>query len=702
MSGNELHPVLLRQLKRCGVADLTEPPDAAGWAKLLKRISGSYVGADEDRYTLERSMELSQRELSELHGRIATEHERLNAVFDSQDAGVLEVDASGHIQRMNHSAERLLDFAYLPGVTQPAVVLVDLRQADGALVLPRALAAGTEVREPVCNLLTAGRLVAVSVVVTPLRRADGMGAVVAITDVSELREANRAAEDARVAAEAAQRADRAKSDFLANMSHELRTPLNAVIGYSEMVAEDLEGTEVEHLIPDVERVHAAGHHLLRLINDILDLSKVEAGRMELVEEDVDLAAIIRDCVETTQPMATSNATSIVVEPLDALPAVRGDEMRVRQCLLNLLSNAAKFTRGGSVRVHYDVTEEDLLLHVSDTGIGMSPEQAAVVFEAFQQADSSTTREYGGTGLGLALTKRFMQMMRGNITVRSVPGEGSTFTLMLPVARDVGVASEPRVVSVSGADEAALVVVVEDDVASGELLLRSLEREGYRVRLYASGREGLTAIRELRPDAVVLDVMLPDLDGWSILSALKADDACADIPVVLHTMLDDRELGYSLGAADFLAKPVERSQLMRTLRKHTGQERDGTVLLVEDDEALRDLTGRTLKRDGWSVAEAENGAVALAYLGEAEVLPQCVLLDLMMPVMDGFAFLERVRSDRRLAPLPVVVLTARSLSRTEADWLASQSVRVLRKGSSARGQLLNEVRRRIAEASGQGR
>jgi GAF domain-containing protein/CheY-like chemotaxis protein len=487
-------------------------------------------------------------------------------------------------------------------------------------------------------------------------------------------------------------ADRHKSEFLANMSHELRTPLNAIIGYSEMLQEDAADLGAEQFTDDLKKINAAGKHLLELINAVLDLSKIEAGKMELYLETFDVAGLVQDIAAVVQPLAAKNANRLDLQCPSEIGTMRADLTKVRQALFNLLSNACKFTERGSVTLTAAREAMDgqdwLTFAVSDTGIGMTPEQLARLFEAFSQADAATTRKYGGTGLGLALSRRLCRMMGGDVTVESEAGRGSTFTIRLP-ARVVEPREESAAAAAPGAPGpviAGTVLVIDDEPAVRDLMQRFLTKEGFRVVPAAGGEDGLRLARELRPDAITLDVMMPGMDGWAVLAALKADPTVADIPVIMLTIVDDRNLGYALGASDYLTKPIDRERLVSVLTKYR---RDLPVLVVDDDAALRQLLRRMLEPEGYTVVEAENGRVALERLRTTS--PSVILLDLMMPEMDGFEFVTEFRRHEAWRAIPVVVITARDLSREDHERLNGYVQRILQKGAHGRDQLLGEVR-----------
>jgi len=518
-----------------------------------------------------------------------------------------------------------------------------------------------------------------------------------------------------------QQANRAKSLFLANMSHELRTPLNAILGYSEMLFEMAEEQKLDGFCADLGKISSAGKHLLALINDILDLSKIEAGKMELFLESFDLGKMIDEVVSNMEPMVEKNHNTMQLNRAPDLGFMHADQIKVRQGLSNLMSNAIKFTQEGTITLEAGRRVMDgadwIEFRVTDTGIGMTPEQIVKLFQDFTQADASTTRKFGGTGLGLALTRRFCQIMGGDVTVRSVAGEGSTFTMSLPAvvrqAQSEATASpiEPGVpvtptngngvLDPSGGSmppASTCVLVIDDDPAQRDLLERFLSKEGFCVRTAASGETGLTLARLLQPIAITLDVMMPEMDGWSVLSELKADQDLRDIPVIMLTMVDDPDRGFTLGAAEYLTKPVDRQGLAQTLRKYAGPNPPCPVLLVEDDAATRATTRGILEREGWAVTEAENGKVAIECM-EREC-PILILLDLMMPEMDGFEFADCIRLHAKWHSIPIVVLTAKDLTAEERKRLNGSVETILLKDSNSREVLLNQVRELVANCAAQ--
>ena len=525
------------------------------------------------------------------------------------------------------------------------------------------------------------------------------------TQLGRVLERSRAQEQLRSAKDDAEAATIAKSQFLANMSHELRTPLNAIIGVSEMLHEDAEASGETAIIDPLQRIVRAGRELLYLINDILDLSKIEAGKLDLLVERFDISTVIEEALATTQPAAQRNNNRLSVRYDERLGDMVADPARVRQIVLNLLSNACKFTENGEITI--DALRELrggrdwLRLSVADTGIGMTDEQMSRLFREFSQADASTTRKYGGTGLGLAISRRLCNHMGGDISVESTPGRGSTFTISLPMSPDISANGNTRRLQPAQSSMAQTgsntVLVVDDDPTVCEMMQRYLAREGFHVVTAADGDEGLRIAREILPSVITLDVVMPEKDGWDVLKLLKSDRKLAHIPVVMLTIIDERNKGYTLGASDYLVKPVDREQLISILEKHRQPDTENKILVVEDDTDMRRRLCSTLSDEGWKVGEAENGRVALDCL--SELRPNLILLDLMMPEMDGFQFLSALRDHDLHQRIPVVVVTGADLSEEERSHLNGGVERVLCKSAYSRDELFAEVRTLVAHYVG---
>ena len=524
------------------------------------------------------------------------------------------------------------------------------------------------------------------------------------TDITEQRLAEARLEAAR---EAAESANRAKSQFIANMSHELRTPLSAVIGYSGMVAEEIEELGHTGLVEDVKKIEANARHLLGLINDVLDLSKIEAGRMTVEAVPFVVTDMIDEVMAAATPLAAKKNNRLVLAlppdlgSLGSLGSMHTDEVKVRQCLLNLIGNAAKFTENGTVTLRAarvsDGDEDWLSFSVEDTGIGMTPEQLTKLFGRFVQADESTTRQFGGTGLGLSITRAFCRKLGGDVTVDSVHGKGSTFTISLPArlgegaAEGDGDAQAPQGAPARG----DIVLVVDDDSAARDLLTRFLQREGFAVKTARDGREGLALARQHRPKVVLLDVEMPDMDGWGMLQALRSDPALHETPVIMVSVLHERSVGFAMGANEYLTKPIDWGQLKRVMERFEDGGGGRRVLVVDDEPDARGWIGAMLSRDGWIADVAVNGRDALDKVDRA--MPDLIVLDLMMPVMDGFAFLRALRARRDADRVHVVVLTAKEVTRAERADLERGADRVLQKGSLDLDELRAELRRLVPEA-----
>jgi PAS domain S-box-containing protein len=526
------------------------------------------------------------------------------------------------------------------------------------------------------------------------------GTVTTWTDITTIKQREAELADLvqrlEIARDEAEEASRTKSSFLANMSHELRTPLNAIIGLTELLCDNAARFGTEKALEPLRRVLRAGRHLLNLINDILDLSKIEAGKMDLTLETVAIQPVVEEVLGTAQPLAEPNKNELELDCPDGIGSVYADNMRLRQILLNLLSNACKFTKDGTVRLTVGRTEEAgqhwVDFSVADTGIGLTEEQLGRLFQEFTQADASTTRQFGGTGLGLAISRRLCRLMGGDITVTSAPGEGSTFTVRLPVqASPLMPVGETGAVATSPAASESVrgtVLVIDDDATARELIATHLAGEGFAVETAANGVDGLKTARLLAPAAIILDVLLPDIDGWTVLAALKGEPALADIPVVIVTIVDEQRRGIALGAAGYLTKPIDRERLVEILSRLRVAGAPGSVLVVEDEEEQRQLVRESLGTRGWTVREAANGRLALDAL--AVELPDVILLDLMMPEMDGFELVAALQANAAWRDIPVVVVTALDLTAEDRRRLSGSVEQILSKHAFPPSELMARV------------
>ena len=487
-------------------------------------------------------------------------------------------------------------------------------------------------------------------------------------------------------------ANRMKTQFLTSVSHELRTPLNSIIGYTELVLSGTYGPLNETQENRLEKVVRNGQNLLNLINDVLDLNRIEAGHVALNPRTLSTPDLLETALAAVEPQAAIKQLEIVRDFADA-PPLYADELRARQIVTNVLANAVKFTHEGQITLRAFAHEGQIRIEVSDTGIGISPDQAEAVFAEFQQADNSTTRRYEGTGLGMAITKRLVELHGGAIWFESTPGEGTTFFLTLPAAPEPAVEGG-RVEAVSNG--AACVLVIDDSLEARELLADTLAGAGYTVRTAGSGAEGLAVARSLQPDAITLDVMMPGQDGWATLRQLKDMPETRHIPVIMVSIVDNHPLALTLGAHDTLTKPIALNSLLTTLEHTLAEPRpEAPVLVVDDSPDDRQLLAESLTRAGYTVEAVAGGAAALDWL--AAHVPRLVLLDWVMPEVSGFDVLAAIRRDARLAHLPVIVITGKDLTPAEQALLRDRCAELVRKGYGGKALLLEAVQSAIAGA-----
>jgi PAS domain S-box-containing protein len=499
-----------------------------------------------------------------------------------------------------------------------------------------------------------------------------------------------------------ERANRMKSDFLASMSHELRTPLNAIIGFSDLLAEQTAGSLAAKQLRFVNHIQQGARHLLALINDILDLSKVEAGRLELNRENVSVPVVLAEVLTSIRPAAAAKDIA-VHSSIGTEVMVFADRIRFKQILVNLLGNAVKFTpEGGRIWVEAAERRGRLTVSVSDTGLGIPLEEQEAIFDAFHQAGATTKGVKEGTGLGLAITKRLVEEHGGRIWVESEPGKGARLSFTIPAGRTwemEAAADEGQASGAAPARDCPLVLVVDDEAPARELLTSWLEPAGYEIITAASCSEALAKAAEHAPDAITLNMLMPGKGGWDALYELKKTPVTANIPVIVVTVVDEPKVGLALGAAEYLVKPVDKQLLLETVRRYIGPGSNGPakVLVVDDESDTRELLKETLESGGFIPVLAANGKEALDALARLSV--DAVLLDLMMPEMDGFELLLRMKEDSGLRHIPVLVLTAKDLTDREVEMLRRETIGLFQKDREWKEQLLADLRRAVGPQVG---
>jgi len=681
------------------------------------QLAGSVQLPNRDEFgTLSANINTMSSQLDKLYSDVRLASQNLQAVVDNAMDGIVTLDAENNISAFNPAAQQIFGYTAEEVIGKPLTLLIpefDLASGRDQYDLSATPANGKPISGPWRHEFQGRRIDGTAVPVDlALSEIHLPGSLTHMGIIRDITERIKAQQDLALARDQALEASRAKSTFLANMSHELRTPLNAIIGYSEMLQEEAEDAGQQDFVPDLEKIHAAGQHLLGLINAVLDLSKVEAGKMDLYLETFDIGTLVKDTVAVVQPLVEKNANQLIVKYSDGLGSMHADITKVRQVLFNLLSNASKFTKQGEIELgvtrEADQDGDWIAFAVKDTGIGLTPEQMGKLFQEFSQADASTTRNYGGTGLGLSLSRRLCRMMGGDILVESEPGKGSTFTLRLPArVRNPKEQEQPAdivstVATVATSMPAAhgngrrTVLIIDDDAGARDLLQRLMNKEGFHAVTAASAPEGIQLAQELKPDVITLDVIMPDMDGWAVLSALKASPKTASIPVVMVSIVDNTNLGYALGASDYIMKPVDRDRLSDVLSRYSVNPAAQLALVVDDDPTARSILGHMLERENWRVEEAENGAQALEQVAKSQ--PGLILLDLMMPEMDGFQFVEELRKREEWRAIPVVVVSAMDLSNEDRARLNGQVERIVKKGAYSFQELATQVRKLTAQST----
>ncbi len=612
-------------------------------------------------------------------------------ILHSMLDGLLVVGPDGSIRTVNAACCRLLGYTERELLGQPVSAFL-LAPIQG-----QTPATSARPREGTARTRSGGWLpVLVSSAELPGQPGEEVSSVWLFRDITRLKTTQNALITAMREAE---RANRAKSQFLANMSHELRTPLNAIIGYSEMLLEEATEAGRADLVGDLRRINGAGQHLLGLINDVLDLSKIEAGKMEVTPENFAVSSVVDDVVATIQHIVEDRSNRLTVDVAADLQPMYSDQLKVRQILFNILTNAAKFTHDGQIRFTVrPIKEQDgtwIEFTTSDTGIGMTQEQIDKVFGEFLQADSSTTREYGGTGLGLAISRRMARMLGGDITVTSTLGEGSTFIVRLPARMpllsepvDVGAAPTGAAARSQLADTGRVVLVIDGDVDFLELTAWHLTRWGFRAVTASRGGEGLRLAREIQPFAILLDIALGDMDGWTLLKTLKKDPLLRPVPVIVSSTIDETDRGHAYGAVDFMVRPIDWTRLFRTLVDQLPRGDGQTVLVVDADSRSRDLISRSLATAGWTVAEAASADEGLNWIQDNAA--DLVVLDIMSREKDGDEFLRAFRSNGSATGIPLVVVTEKRLGDPERRELSRFADAVIDKEMSGWNEMVRVV------------
>jgi PAS domain S-box-containing protein len=648
----------------------------SGLALVIGRLRRNSADLDQRARRLEREIAERQRVEDALRESEQKYRHIINAAADA----IISLDEHGLVCEFNAAAEQMFGFtkAELLGKSLTPIMPPHLREAHTA-GLQRYLMTGQRQLPHWHNVelpgyTRDGREFPLEVSFPLLEAGEKKFLTGVLRDITERKRVEGELHQARETAEAA---TQAKSTFLANMSHELRTPMNAIIGFTRLVMRRSQDVLPQRQYENLEKILLSAEHLLTLINDILDLSKIEAGHMEVHPVSFALETVVDVCLHTIEPMVLSERLRLVKDIDTALPLLTTDKDKVQQILMNLLSNAVKFTTAGTITVtarHHDGT---LTLAVTDTGTGIPAEALEQIFVEFRQVDNGPTRQYGGTGLGLSISRRLAQLLGGDITVQSTMGVGSTFTVTLPLHDDAAPLGT-RIATVPAPEEGLsllesdkIILAIDDDPDVIYLLRENLTEAGYRVVGATSAEEGLRQARALRPLAITLDILMPHKDGWQLLHELKTDPTTRDIPIIVLSIVDNKALGYQLGAFDYLLKPFDREAILATLTRLPPQR--GRLLVVDDDAQIVDLVRQFLAGEPYEVAAAADGQEALEAISQQR--PDILLLDLLMPRLDGFAVIERLRQDAQYQQLPIIVLTAKTLTPPEYARL-EQSVRTV--------------------------
>jgi len=663
----------------------------SGLALVIDRLRRNATDLDQRVRRLEREITERQRVEDALRESEGKYRHIINAAADA----IISLDAQGLVCEFNAAAEQMFGFTKVEmlGKSLTPIMPPHLRDAHVA-GLQRYLTTGQRHLPHWHNVelpgyTKDGREFPLEVSFSLLEAGEKKFLTGVLRDITERKRVEGELRQARATAEAA---TQAKSVFLANMSHELRTPMNAIIGFTRLVMRRSQDVLPQRQYENLEKILLSAEHLLTLINDILDLSKIEAGRMEVHPVSFQLEALVDVCLHTLEPMVQSERIRLV-QAIDAgLPLWTTDQDKVQQILMNLLSNAVKFTTAGTITITARHDDGEITVAVTDTGIGIPAAALEHIFEEFRQVDSSTTRQYGGTGLGLSISRRLAQLLGGDITVQSAVGVGSTFTVTLPLHYD-GAPLGTRVATISAHEESLsfpesdkIILAIDDDPDVLYLLRENLTEAGYRVVGATSAEEGLRQARALHPLAIMLDILMPHKDGWQLLHELQTDATTRDIPIIVLSIVDNKALGYRLGAFDYLLKPVDREAILTALTRIPPQR--GRLLVVDDDPQVVDLVRQLLEGEPYAVVAVADGQEALEAISHQR--PDIVLLDVLMPRLDGFAVIEHLRQEAQYRQLPIIVLTAKTLTATEYTRLDQRVRTVLQKRGLDRGTLIEEL------------
>ncbi|MDX1521440.1 MAG: response regulator, partial [Anaerolineae bacterium] len=504
----------------------------------------------------------------------------------------------------------------------------------------------------------------------------------------------RAFREQQETAERLQEINKLKNQFLANMSHELRTPLNSIIGFSRVILKGIDGPLTELQKTDLTSIHNSGQHLLSLINNILDLSKIEAGKMDLNFEKVELEPIIKGVMSTAVALVKDKPVTLHQDLADDLPIIWADPTRIRQVILNLISNACKFTDEGSVTLEARRQENDILIRVTDTGVGIPEDQLQSIFEEFTQVDASTTRKVGGTGLGLSISRHFIEMHHGQIWVESVENKGSTFSFTIPITKTETVTDDTEDIASEEIDE-KVIVAIDDDLTVIQLYERFLEPQGYKVVGITDGENVVERVKAHAPSGILLDVLMPKKDGWSLIRELKDDPETENIPVIICSIVSDKKKGFSLGAADYMTKPINENDLRKALSHLENQQKSQIKVLVIDDQADDVLLIRRIleAQPNYSIIEANSGQQGLEMVPTEN--PDLIILDLSMPEIDGFSVVEALKNNDATRSIPIIIVSGKDLTLQEDEFLTGQVEALLQKGLFNERELLEDVREALS-------